>query len=234
MAKPDYTSQDAATYKSNIDTEVGYLYDTGLVAADGSPILKKVDAGGTTVNYLEAVNAITNNPAILRAAGTDTDIDIEITPKGAGRVVVPWVGCSLHNTTNISLTNATTTPITWNSEHLDTNGFHSTASNTERITIPSGSGITLVEFVAQVRFAANSTGRRVVTLLKNGGSEATHSMHSNMMPITDSGIYTDVVLTSGPYECTGGDYFQINAYQASGSTINALATGLRLKMTVLE
>lgn len=84
MAKPDFTTQDAATYKTNIDTEVGYLYDTGLVSATGDAILKKVDAVGTIANYFEVENAITGNPAVMRAVGTDTNVGFNWITKGSG------------------------------------------------------------------------------------------------------------------------------------------------------
>ena len=57
--------------------------------------------------------------------------------------------------------------MTWDSEDFDTDGFHSTSSNTSRITIPSGKGGKYL-LVAQTTFASNATGVRIWKIFKNG------------------------------------------------------------------
>ncbi len=48
-----------------------------------------------------------------------------------------FVGCICKNTVDSGSTNFSNTVITWSAEDIDTDGFHSTSSNTGRITIPS-------------------------------------------------------------------------------------------------
>ena len=79
------------------------------------------------------------------------------------------VGCALSKTgTDQTIANATSTEITWNNEYYDTDNFHSTSSNTNRITIPSGKGgkylITATVYYDDI----NSTGLRRVLLWKIG------------------------------------------------------------------
>jgi uncharacterized protein YvpB len=40
----------------------------------------------SAVNYVDIVNAATNNAVIVRALGSDTNIDLQILPKGSGKV----------------------------------------------------------------------------------------------------------------------------------------------------
>ena len=51
-----------------------------------------------------------------------------------------FVGCSLYTTGSQTISNATFTAVLFDSESFDTDTFHSTASNTSRVTIPSGKG----------------------------------------------------------------------------------------------
>lgn len=67
-----------------------WIYDS-----NGVKILLVTPTAGA-VNQLEVTNAITANAPKLKAAGTDTNIDIDIVPKGTGRVkannvVVPTI-----------------------------------------------------------------------------------------------------------------------------------------------
>jgi hypothetical protein len=46
-------------------------------------------ATASAVNNLNVANSVSGSPIILSAVGTDTNIDIDITPKGTGKVVAP-------------------------------------------------------------------------------------------------------------------------------------------------
>lgn len=60
---------------------------TALMDTNGNELLK-VTATASAVNELTLANAATGNGPTLSATGGDTDIDINITPKGAGNVVL--------------------------------------------------------------------------------------------------------------------------------------------------
>lgn len=83
-----------------------------------------------------------------------------------------FVGVSLvgDNPGSFTVNASTNTQITWNLEDFDTDGFHSTSSNTSRITIPSGKG-GKYQINAQIEFDDNSsTGSRRIIIYKNGVS----------------------------------------------------------------
>jgi hypothetical protein len=92
-------------YDGSSGSEVGELYSTGMnilsigASATGGSI--RFELNGPTsapsfnvlmltsaVNYLQVVGAVASSEPILSAQGTDTDIDIDLTPKGAGDIAI--------------------------------------------------------------------------------------------------------------------------------------------------
>ncbi len=70
---PEWAASAGGTVSDLIDTET---------------ILDGVTIGATGVNWLQVTNAAAGNGAIIGSAGTSTDIDINIIPKGAGNVLL--------------------------------------------------------------------------------------------------------------------------------------------------
>lgn len=61
---------------------------TGLNDTNGNELIK-VTATASAVNEFTVANAVTGSGPVLSATGGDTDIDINLTPKGAGDVNIP-------------------------------------------------------------------------------------------------------------------------------------------------
>jgi hypothetical protein len=87
-------------------------------------------------------------------------------------------GCRVYNSANQSIPNDADTALTFDSERFDTNAFHSTATNTSRITIP---GMYLV--FGGIEFAASATGLRYLYFRLNGSD--------NIAAYTQPGYSTD-------------------------------------------
>lgn len=89
--------------------------------------------------YIDA-GYITNSSSALGdtsdAAGT-TRLSFAIYKMDAGRVG-SGIGASVYNTANQNLTQNVLTYLNFDSEDYDTDSFHSTSSNTSRLTIPAG------------------------------------------------------------------------------------------------
>jgi hypothetical protein len=134
---------------------------------------------------------------------------------GAASGAASFVGCSLKDS-NItqSIANGTNTALTWDTEDFDTDGFHSTSSNTSRITIPSGKGGKYL-FIGATMYAANATGVRIAKLFKNGSeliqSEFNKGDGTNFTAININAIL-DLVAT---------DYVEFVTLQNSGGSLNA-------------
>lgn len=134
--------------------------------------------------------------------------------------VAAFVGCRVYNSATQNVNNTTDTQLTFNSEDYDTDGFHSTGSNTDRITIPTGeTGYYLVH--AHTTWSPSATGERIMVIRKNGSDVAGAS---SSVPV-NSGTYGTRQIVSVILFLTAGDYLQVNVYQNSGGTRTAGGTG---------
>jgi len=129
--------------------------------------------------------------------------------------------CILQQTVSQSIPDNTTTAITFTTETLDTHGFHSTSSNTTRIT-PTVAG--WYRFHGVVWAPSLGTYATVVAgISKNGTTQTSPERHAT--PPT-SGSFTDTV--GGTYSANGTtDYFELTMLQdnTANSAQNTLVSG---------
>lgn len=85
-------------------------------------------------------------------------------PAGAG-----FVGVSLFKSANQSIVSGAGAVVTFDSELFDTDGFHSTVTNTGRITIPAGKGGKYL-LTGKGIWNASGTGQRISSIRKNSTS----------------------------------------------------------------
>jgi len=117
-----------------------------------------------------------------------------------------------------TITTATDTQLTFDAEVYDTSGFHSTVTNTGRLTIPNG--VSKVRLQAAV-YCSNgvATGRRILNIYKNGS--ATGFVGTSRSEIAPNATIAFRLQTTSPIlEVQEGDYFEANFYQDSGSSMN--------------
>lgn len=135
--------------------------------------------------------------------------------------------CVVYNNGTQAINNDTTTNVTFDSEELDTGALHSTASNTDRITIPAGAGgIYLV--IGRVSFAGNSTGYRQLRLVDTGTD--IHIVNVTPVSATDATLVEISTIVS----LSAGDYITMSAYQNSGGSLNIGNASTRLVQNELR
>jgi hypothetical protein len=187
-------------------TAVKSAYDL----ANGAIAKTIIDAKGDLIGATAA-----DTPARL-AVGTNGQV---LTADSAEATGLKWAtpgtfyGCRLFNSANQNISNATNTAITFDSESFDSGGYHSTASNTSRITIPSGKD-GYYQFSAATQWDGNSTvGLRAQYLYKNGVEiwAGTFFAPTNAT-VNESLIYTQIV------SAVATDYFELYVYQSAGGT----------------
>jgi hypothetical protein len=126
-----------------------------------------------------------------------------------------FVGCSLTQSTDSqTISNATWTAVTFDTEAVDTNAFHSTSSNTSRITIPTGyAGKYQVNY--SVSYGTGSaTGLRYAQIYKNG---VTYVGSATVLSATTSANISannSVIMVLAE-----ADYIEAYIYQSSGSSM---------------
>ena len=127
-----------------------------------------------------------------------------------------FVGCSVYDSNATqSIATGTDTIVTFNSEFFDTDGFHSTASNTGRITIPSGKGGKYL-FIASAFFVNLASGKEA-RFYKNGNQLLSYGWTSaSGVAGTSISAIIDLVAT---------DYIEFRVVQGSGGNADLYKSG---------
>jgi hypothetical protein len=134
---------------------------------------------------------------------------VAVAPSGG----VSYAGCLVTGNASISCTNNADTLITWNTELFDTNNFHSTATNTGRITIPVA-GKYQVYFSHYI--SQGGAGERASSLFKNGTYYALTTKHASSTSVAS------VNTMSLTMDLAVNDYLETKVFQDSGANRNLL------------
>ena len=138
-------SSGAVTITNSMATEITAKGD--LIAGTGSATFDNLPVG---TNGQTLVADSTASTGLKWATSTPT-----------------FAGCLLTNAASQSIAYNTATALTFDTERIDTDAYHSTATNTSRITIPAGkAGKYLITW--RVTWAYNTSGDRGYYLYKNG------------------------------------------------------------------
>jgi hypothetical protein len=152
----------------------------------------------------------TTGQVLSKATGTDLDFTWSA-PSTAS-----FVGASAFHAATQSIANDTFTAVNFTSESFDSNAFHDNSTNNTRFTIPAGKGGKYL-VNALVRYATNSSGRRIASLRKNGSTYIANTQDMGASSI--SGLEPTVLMTS-INELVAGDYVEFMVYQNSGGALN--------------
>ena len=203
-------AQDIRALGDAIDTTMATMTPKSIVDAKGDLIA--ATAADTPTRLAVGANGTVLTADSAEATGLKWATPAASTPT--------FVGVKCYKSAAQSIPNATWTALTFDSETFDTDGFHSTSTNTSRITIPSGkAGKYLVQW--QAVWASNGTGSRNTRLLKNaGGTHQAYGIWS--MPLTGAGDIT-VHTNTAIVDLIVGDYLELNIGQGSGGNLDAVA-----------
>jgi hypothetical protein len=198
--------------------------DFTWVAADDTNAIQNaiVDAKGDLIAASAA-----DTPARL-AVGANGSV---LTPDSTAATGLKWarnpsvVGCAVYSTAQ-AIANNTDTNLNFDTERLDTDGFHSTVTNTSRITIPTGlTGWYVVN--AKFRWDKNATGVRLLKIKKNG-------TEINAAPELSgsSTVFMGNELNIVDY-FVAGDYIEFSVFQTSGGALNAYLDSINGQFSVI-
>lgn len=136
-----------------------------------------------------------------------------------GRDNLAWIAtdspaCRAYNNANISIGNTSETVVTLNSERFDNASMHSTATNTSRITVPTGGGGKYMMGCGSAwTGSAGGTYRQSIVKL----NAATYVGLITLAPSASHGS-PGTVTTS--YALSAADYIEMYVNQDSGGNLN--------------
>lgn len=138
-----------------------------------------------------------------------------IASSGGAGTGLATVSCRIYDSNATqSIDSSASTAVTFDSERWDTDGLHSTSSNTSRITFQR-SGKYVVG--GNVRWDNNATGLRSVAIRLNG---STFLAYTQDTVVADSEEYQQV---SCLYDFSVDDYIELVVYQTSGGSLDLLS-----------
>jgi len=202
------TTGQVLTKASNTDMDFSWVADaTGIPATI-------LDAKG------DLIAATAADTASRLAVGTNGQV---LTADSAEATGLKWAtpasgstysGASVYNSAYISIPNNTDTVLTFNTENFDTNSYHSTSTNTSRLTVPAAGKYLIT---VTIGFSNNATGYRYAIIKKNG---STNVSQVGINP-TPSGTYDAQLSNSVVVDAAASDYFEVQVFQNSGGALNA-------------
>lgn len=108
----------------------------------------------------------------------------------------------------------------FDTEDFDTDSYHSTASNTQRITC-AVAGYYL--FSAVIQFAVNTTGIRVMRFNRyNSSSVSQATYHKQSIGANTGGGANTYLSSSGIIKMNADDFVIVEIYQDSGGNLNLI------------
>lgn len=164
------------------------------------------------------VGSATNDASVLAVGSANQVLTVDSSTttglKWAAPATPTAVGCYVNNNAAQAVTSGSYNTLTFDLEYFDTDGIHSTVTNTGRLTVPTGLGgkwmvhfnlitnsSTAVEFTAKI--VLNNSADKNRSIWRTFGSSVSES-----------------ICLAFPLNLSAGDYIELRVYQASGSNQN--------------
>lgn len=130
-------------------------------------------------------------------------------------------GAAATNSGSVSATNGAETVQTYDTTLFDTDSFHSTVTNTSRLTVPTNLGGHYV--VGQTgEFASNASGDRYMVIRKNGSSGQIQTIGMGHATGATGAFCSCVAFVT----LVDTDFIEVYNFQNSGGGINSVNNGL--------
>ena len=200
--------------KKNTNTDMDFVW-----GADSAGMTNPMTTTGDTI-----YSSSGSTPARLGIGTTGQVLTVAsgipswATPAGGST----FSGCLVYTSAQFSISANTVTTLNWDTELYDTNAYHSTATNTDRLTIPAGkSGYYNFYGAARIDNSSANTGFKYISFQKNGTTFSPNLVVNGNNASTSS-FYSTFNQT---VYLAAADYITMRAYSESqAATINEATT----------
>lgn len=183
-------------------TQITNAQITSLITAIALNVQRLWGGGSNTLGHL-----VPNQADGTLVTTTDTD---SVTPG-----MLYFSGATAYRSTAQSITNATFTAVLFDAESADTDTYHSTSSNTSRLTVPA-TGMYRVTYDAAFAVGAGGAERSFWVAINGAGGAS-----ANRYAITSTGPNVPNARNASiDLPLTAGDYVELWCYQDSGGALN--------------
>lgn len=165
------------------------------------------------------VGSATNDASVLAVGSANQVLTVDSSTSTGlkwAAAGASFVGVQVFNSATQSVANGSDFYPTFNSESWDTDSFHSTSTNTSRLTVPSGQGGKYMVY-AVGGIDASGTGYRRFCFSINRTAELFNNF---ITPMSSQAL---VITFSGVLDLVANDYVEILVSQNSGGALNYLA-----------
>jgi hypothetical protein len=229
LSKASNTNMDFTWITNDVGDITAVTAGTGISGGGTSGAVTITNSMATAIDAKGDLIAGTGADAFSRiAAGANgtTLVADSTAATGLKWAASPnFVGCSVHNSTAQSITNNTLTALSFDTDGIDTDGFHPTGAGNARITIPAGLGGKYL-INAAMRFGLSATGKRTMALFVNGGQvvDIAEEVANNSQFL--------IISKSFILSLNAGDYLELGVFQSSGGNLDCYARALEAPFSV--
>ena len=210
------TTGQVLSKATNADMDFTWVTSDDANAIQNSIVDAKGDLVTATANDTPARLGVGANGTVLTSDSAEATGLKWATPASGNTLV----GCRVTNSASVSIANTTVTALTFNTETYDTDAFHSTSTNTDRITIPAGkSGYYLINY--NINYAANGSGFRNCGIRINNNAAGI----DNVAYIKGFSDEENSLAATTVYYLNAADYVTLHTYQNSGGSLNTVGGG---------
>jgi hypothetical protein len=180
------------------------------------PVADVVTTAGDLI-YGTAADTVTRLG--IGTAGQVLKVNSGATAPEWGAAAGSFAGCRLTKSGTQTISTATATALTFDTESYDTDGYHSTVTNTSRITIPSGKAGKYFIY-GKISYGGTATVKHFQARIHKNGTLA------ELLENDSQAQYQNNRQVSSVLDLAESDYVELFAYQETGgnSTVAGATT----------